>query len=105
MAKRGGDAKATRPSAAPKDKPAKGAPERKPSKKAMVKASNAAGVSLRSGTAKDRSFEVRKIANGHIVRESYSHPTKGYQSRETYVAGKPKITITGTGASNKPVRI
>lgn len=69
----------------------------KPSRKALVRASNAAGVPISSKRSTDRSFEVRKIANGHIVRESYSHPTKGYTSRETYVAGKPKITITGTG--------
>lgn len=107
MAKRsGGGDKTAKPSGAgPKERPGKSAPaEKKPSKKAMVRASNAAGVPLRSGSAsKDRSFEVRKISNGHIVRESYSHPTKGYTSRETFVAGQPKITITGS--SGKPVRM
>lgn len=92
MSKRSsGGGKGAKPSGGPPKAPGK------PSRKALVRASNAAGVPISSKRSTDRSFEVRKIANGHIVRESYSHPTKGYTSRETYVAGKPKITITGTG--------
>lgn len=79
-----------------KDKPSKPAPKRA-SKKAA--ADSAAPTSVQA--TRDRNINIRKISNGSVVSESYHHKTRGYVTRETFVKGTPKITITGAGAKRE----
>lgn len=90
--------------AGPKEAPAKAqtkAAGDKPAKKAK---SSKKGDAIPQPSANDesRNISIRKIENGYIVSESGYDQRRGYTSRDTYVPGKPVISISHKGAQRKP---